>query len=163
MNLDLPRFLLDPFNLKVHFLRLLKQTLLSSYKKTQTRLFNQFFNSKSQKKDYLEINSRLNPLMSIILSPIQSVIIFINNVKTIVPLLRLLGQIEFYLQFFFFEIESLFIANNISKSQKKMTQSQLPKTNLKRFSIMLQKSLGPLLMVTKLKSNETPSISQKKS
>lgn len=70
---------------------------------------------KLKKVDYLRINSKLSPVMSILVKLTWSTITYINSIKTILPVLKLLGQTEFRLRPFFFEIVSIFGGNNIKE------------------------------------------------
>lgn len=101
--------------------------------------------------------------MSIQIGPISNLIVFINDVKTILPILEPLGLIKFCLQPFFFEIKLNSIGSSIKKSQKEKTRFQLSRINSKRFSVSPQEIPGPLLIYTELRLREILSISQKKS
>ena len=92
-NLDPLRFPL----LKLPFSRFPSRMLPGIYKKNWIRFLNWFFRLKPLKKDYLGINSRPNPPMSIAVGFKYSVITFVNIAKTTLLLLGSQDQTKFYL------------------------------------------------------------------
>ena len=118
MNLDLSRLLLDlklllnPLRLLFFsFFRILVLTNLAN--ETWIKSSKRFFIS--QKVD-LETNSRPKPQRSTTVGFTYIATTFANNVRIILPLVKLPSQIKFYLQLFFYEIESISTGNNTGRS-----------------------------------------------
>lgn len=82
-----------------------------------------------------------------------SVFIFAGNIKTILKPVEPKTKNALYLQFYFFEIKSAFIANNIRLGSNMIRLSFLYIINLRYFSRKVLRNLPRLSTIYRIRSN----------